>query len=1270
MNSITKNQYQVNKTIRFGLSVNEHKTINSHSLLADSISSSLQNIKSTIQKTGQMEDKELINKISKLFSDIKEFSFLWGKIYGRKGQIAITKDYYRIISKKARFDRDDKQSSQLIKLSSLSSKYQERERFSYIIDYWKDILQRQEQFISRFEPLLVQYKIALENQDKAHKKPDLVNFSKILLSLFTLVNEVLEPLKNYSICFPGIDKLEPGKRNEDLIKFATGYNFKKLYADIAEIKDYLNSNGGYTHFGRVTLNRYTAEQKPHNFKAKINKIISELRIKDLVNNLRDKTEKEIRAYIEEFDKKEIFYSESASVIEKVQCFKYRSIPVLAKQGLVSLLSSEMKIEEDKIQKILDDIGKPHSIGQDYSNADNESKKCFDLNKYPLKIAFDYAWENLAKSFYGSKEKFPRKQCIDFLSDVFDCNIEKNTNFKLYAGLLNIKENLSTLEHDNNRPNSPEHYAYKIEKTFKELERLSLSKENFKHKNIILEYLDKNLTNLSNKDNRNFREYEKAKKQLGLFRGRLKNNISEYFKLTKEFKKIASDFGKKFADLRDKFKEENEFNKISHFGIVLKDNNCDRYVLLNPLWKNNEAVNEQDRKDAVAAVIDSISDSGEYTAYLVKSLTSKALLKIIKNKGTYPNFHNDNASGFDSEKAKKEWESYQNNESFLNYLKGCLENSIMAKEQNWAEFGWDFVECNTYDDICREIDKKSYRLQTEKISEVAISQMVENGCLLFPVINQDITSKTRQLKNRFSKDWEAIFDNENDYRLHPEFRISYRTPTEGYPVEKRFGRLQFIAHFNCEIIPSNTDFMNKREQLALFNEQEKLLKEIEKFNKVIADKLKDDYVVIGIDRGIKQLATLCVLDKYGKIKGDFKVYRKDFDSVAKKWKHEDCETRHILDLSNLRVETTVDGKKVLVDQSLTKVKKNRNSPDMIADQENRQKIKLKQLSYIRKLQYEMQTNEGKVLALAGLDETEFVAGLKGLISPYGEGKAYSDLPVEKLRIMIMELKAVNEKSNNRAEKNKIIELDHADELKRGIVANMIGVVNYILEMFEYKAYISMENLTRAYGGAKDGLNGRYIPSTNQDNDVDFKEQQNLMLAGLGTYQFFEMQLLKKLFKIQKQNDIYHFVPAFRSVDNYENIKKLSEYKENEKASGTGIYVAKPFGIVHFIDPKLTSSKCPVCSRGGRKNINRNFNKNNILKCNECGFTSVWDKEQNENFKDNKAIFNDKKIEEFVSTNNQQIKKKRKTDCNLQYIKNGDDNGAYHIALKTVKNIKDK
>jgi hypothetical protein len=126
------------------------------------------------------------------------------------------------------------------------------------------------------------------------------------------------------------------------------------------------------------------------------------------------------------------------------------------------------------------------------------------------------------------------------------------------------------------------------------------------------------------------------------------------------------------------------------------------------------------------------------------------------------------------------------------------------------------------------------------------------------------------------------------------------------------------------------------------------------------------------------------------------------------------------------------------------------------------------------------------------------------------------------------------------------------------------------------------------------------------------------------QFFEVQLLRKLFKIQVDKNL-HLIPAFRSVANYEKIVRRDKQNNGEE------FVNYPFGIVNFVDPKFTSKRCPKC---GKTNVTR---KENIVTCkeNNCGFQT---KEGNS-----------------AETNN------------IHFITDGDQNGAYHIAKKVLKQL---
>ena len=558
---------------------------------------------------------------------------------------------------------------------------------------------------------------------------------------------------------------------------------------------------------------------------------------------------------------------------------------------------------------------------------------------------------------------------------------------------------------------------------------------------------------------------------------------------------------------------------------------------------------------------------------------------------------------------------------------------MAINQNWKEFHFDFSKCHTYEQIEKEIDRKGYILKQQKISLNTIKSIINQEdskqdkdnkkipSLLFPIVNQDINKEAKQAKNQFTKDWLDMFAGDNALhkkRLHPEFNLFYRFPTKDYPntrfkngeeKSKRYSRFQMLVYFGLEIFPQG-DYISKKEQIEIFNDDKKQKEAVEKYNKNIASDV--DYI-IGIDRGIKQLATLCILDKNGVIQRDFPIYKRCFNHNTKQWEHSFLENRNILDLSNLRVETTIKNEKVLVD--LASIPTNKG--------ENEQKIKLKKLAYIRELQYAMQTRQEELLEYAKTlnsegDITE--EKIKNFISPFKEGSHYADLPKKEIFDLLKEWQNADEK-----EKRKLQELDPADNLKSGIVANIVGVVAFFCEKYNYKVRIALEDLTRAFGIQKDALTGTPI----YQKDEDFKEQENRRLAGVGTMQFLEMQLLKKLFKLQSEKN-KHLIPAFRSVMNYEKIVRRDKKKDGDE------YVNYPFGIVTFVDPKNTSKKCPNCDS---TNVSRD-NKTNVITCKECNFRTDG--------KEHKL-------------------RKQKQGKKIELINNGDENGAYHIALKTLKNL---
>ena len=404
--------------------------------------------------------------------------------------------------------------------------------------------------------------------------------------------------------------------------------------------------------------------------------------------------------------------------------------------------------------------------------------------------------------------------------------------------------------------------------------------------------------------------------------------------------------------------------------------------------------------------------------------------------------------------------------------------------------------------------------------------------------------------------------------------------------------------------------------------------------------------------------MCITNKNWVIQ-DFDIYTKHFNSKSKKWEYKFHRKDWILDLTNLKIESDSNWNKFIVDLSLFEAKdENWNN-----SWTNKQNIKLKQLAYIRKLQYQMSSNEKGVLAFLDkyktTEERCDKKNIKELITPYKEWKEFADLPVDTFEQMFENyIKLKNNKNLTESEKKNLIklttELDASESLKKWIVANMIWVIVHLMKKYDYKVKIVVENLNQSFWWQNDWLNEHYVSIKN-----NFMYQENLALAWLGTYHFFEIQLLKKLFKITTEEWVLHLVPSFWNIKNY--FKDINKYSlitnilRNEKYT--------QFWIVFFVKPDNTSKKCPIClnidSTWDNK-FNRNYKESNIVYCKKCEFISVWDFEQYENKKENnKYNFTKEEIESIIEKNSSEMRKKWKKNLNLQFIRNWDENAAYNI-----------
>ena len=1072
------NEYQIYKTIRFGLTPKNKKSIDgravykSHQEFADLVKKSIENIKREKENTANKSNRTLpLDEIRKCLGEMADFLTGWANICENKNQIALDKDYYKTLSKRIGFEGfwyskgiKQPQAREILLVALDKDKdTNDKSRNEYIIDYWNNLLWNANRIYAETNEKLTQYEEA-ERLNMPNNKPNEVELKKTFLALASIVSEVLKPIYNSQIIFPNFAKInaqtDSGKKFIDFVmkyKSATG-----LINDIENVKQYFEENGANITYCMASLNpKSVIKPKGTN---NIEGTIAKLGLENIVKKYNDAT-----AFWREMEemspseKKEALKNRNKPLFQISLMFKYKPIPSILHSEIARQLAPKCGKSEEQIKIFLQEIGIPKSPQKDYA----DDKENFNIEKYPLKVAFDFAWEGCARYLYHNDSDFPNEQCKTFLQKVFEVNMD-NIVLGLYAKLLELNARLATYKNYVKDKNID---AYKKEKMKESIEvfideiititdnlpKKTLEKGDISPtdaikciKAIKSKFAETDSTNdldTTNPSGKTKNDYSNDQKKLGMYRGLLKKYYIEKYKdETDANQKIAMEVGRNFAIARDIIMDKEGANRLTHYATIVEDKNADRYLLLQDINKGNNIYDKE--------------LNGYRTYYL--------------NAGTARSISMDAKKLHDKEAKNPKWK----------YL--SPEEKKEISEKLWKKVAKEKfpdiknIDNKTTEQIKKEIDAKGQRLVYGCISREKMNMLVEKGkCLLLPIINQDIAKEVKSDSNQFTKDWNAIFDRTSNWNFLPEVKVTYRKPTPNYPDDrtgdKRYSRFQINAHFLCNYIPTNNDsYVSMREQLENYRNDENQKNAVKKFNDKINTGRSDKFYVFGIDRGQNELATLCVIDNNKKIQGPFKIYTRKFNSEKKQWEHTFLADRYILDLSNLRVETTIsidgnpDVRQVLVDQSEVLVK---DKETQQYTRPNLNQIRMQQLAYIRKMQFKMQNDPEFVLNWYTENNTKekieenFVSGL---VSFYYEKKDPVKLkdptmiPVKDIMEMLNKFSNLMQRKNEgedvKPEMDALIELDPAENLKKGIVANMVGVIAFLLKEYNYNVYISLEDLS--------------------------------------------------------------------------------------------------------------------------------------------------------------------------------------------------------------------
>ena len=214
---------------------------------------------------------------------------------------------------------------------------------------------------------------------------------------------------------------------------------------------------------------------------------------------------------------------------------------------------------------------------------------------------------------------------------------------------------------------------------------------------------------------------------------------------------------------------------------------------------------------------------------------------------------------------------------------------IAKHPDWKEFGFEFSDTKTYENINRffdEIEQQGYKISFQDVSVSYIDRLVKEGKLyLFQIYNKDFSTYSKGTPNMHTLYWRMLFDEQNlknvVYKLSGDAEVFYRkksitysSPTHPAKVaiknknklnkkkkstfdydlvkDKRYTVDKFMFH-----VPIVMNFKSKGN---------------ENINLLVRQYLKSasNTHIIGIDRGERHLLYLVVIDSKGRIVEQFSL----------------------------------------------------------------------------------------------------------------------------------------------------------------------------------------------------------------------------------------------------------------------------------------------------------------------------------------------------------------------------------------------------------------
>ena len=651
----------------------------------------------------------------------------------------------------------------------------------------------------------------------------------------------------------------------------------------------------------------------------------------------------------------------------------------------------------------------------------------------------------------------------------------------------------------------------------------------------------------------------------------------YISVCKNYEKIAKQFGQLNAQLKGIQKEKEESQLLNYWALILEKPGSRELLLIhrNDMRKAKQYIRSNKEGDQKLHQFYSLTlralnklcfgfQGTKDTEFLKKVKEELAEYKSVE--GGF-SFKSSSGNQIDEKKLIK----FYQNVLKSNYAKNVLEIKFFHDLENILN-----KEFQSLNEFQSDLEKVCYLKRTYTINDEIKTKLLEmDKTCLFKITSYDLSLHDRDIKIRHHTElWKEFWSGKNKeahypIRLNPEISISWRGKqdyrfTEGkYVSVKRNRFLKSQWNLKTSLTLNATE---ERIDLS-FKKPEDVKKEIVKFNKRFFESMKDKQIFYyGLDRGLAELATLCVIKEDSKSDNGFILFPIETYTLKKEMYDIRGKTNHTASKNPSYFINEPDLFKKNKNPTLDLTTAKLIDGKIVENGDIFTYLRLKELSAKRELFKCRSEMEDQKVFLSSDNKSLYIkiSQSNDKTIYYFTEKFAKIQPIEDIQKDLQNY--LNELNKNQTEDYSLTK-KKINHLRNAIASNIVGILSFLHK--KNQGLIILEENQK---------------SRNSDENIAVQLEWAL-------YRKFQTEGLVP--------------PCLKEADLLlENAKKSTKNtrKHNRKRSENNSGRVENFGLIYFVDPTETSQICPNCDEQSTKENFKKRKKEGWFQCEKCGFNT--------------------------------------------------------------------